>query len=567
MARTADRYLKYQAAGGKGKKIWRAGNYLRLSVDSDYTGSDSLDNQRRLAKEYVKAAPDIVIEREYIDDGRTGTNFERPAFVRMMADLRRAEIDCIIVKDLSRFGRECVEAGNYIEKVFPFLRVRFISIVDRFDSDDPECDRELLLISLKNLMHEMYAKDISKKVGSTFLMKQEKGIFYRSATLPYGYKMDKDNRNYCIDEPAAKIVREIFSLYSQGTSKYAICQYLHQNKILTPKQYRQTGRVRQEAEDELKIWQMSAVNRMLRNPVYIGTIVRHKTAQSLFEGKKATIVPEEERVLLMGNHPAIIREDLFREVQNRLEQLKEEYIGYRKESDRVKDSKVFEGNIFQGKLFCGNCGTAMIRRVNYRTVNGGKERYKEYHCGMHTRIPENCNSGSIEEGELCNILSASVRKQLSLIKGLKKLVDGNVKYSFEGRLQKLESARQRIANSQTMLKQDYLREYAKYTAGKVTSERFQDFRKTYLEKLGSCKEQSAGLEKEEKKLKRQSLSIRRMFREWMAVGGKRRLTEEMVQICIERIEVFPDNRIEVKLRYQDIFDLLKEWVEVRAENQ
>ena len=179
MARTADRYLKYQAAGGKGKKIWRAGNYLRLSVDSDYTGSDSLDNQRRLAKEYVKAAPDIVIEREYIDDGRTGTNFERPAFVRMMADLRHAEIDCIIVKDLSRFGRECVEAGNYIEKVFPFLRVRFISIVDRFDSDDPECDRELLLISLKNLMHEMYAKDISKKVGSTFLMKQEKGIFYR----------------------------------------------------------------------------------------------------------------------------------------------------------------------------------------------------------------------------------------------------------------------------------------------------------------------------------------------------------------------------------------------------
>lgn len=567
MARTADRYLKQQAAGGKDKKIWRAGNYLRLSVDSDYTGSDSLDNQRRLAKEYVKAAPDIVIEREYIDDGRTGTNFERPAFIRMMADLRQAEIDCIIVKDLSRFGRECVEAGNYIEKVFPFLRVRFISIVDRFDSDDPECDRELLLISLKNLMHEMYAKDISKKVGSTFLMKQEKGIFYRSATLPYGYKMDKDNRNYCIDEPAAEIVREIFFLYARGTSKYAICQYLYENKILTPRQYRQTGRIRQGAEDELKIWQISAVNRMLRNPVYIGTIVRHKTEQSLLEGKKTTVVPEEERVLLMGNHPPIIREDLFLEVQNRLEQLKEEYVGYRSESDRVKESKVFEGNVFQRKLFCGNCGTTMIRRVNYRTVNGRKERYKEYHCGTHARIPENCNSGSIEESELCEILSESVRRHLSLIKGLKKLVDGNVKYSFEGRLQKLESARQRIANRQTMLEQDYLREYAKYTAGKVTSERFQDFRKTYLEKLDSCKEQSAGLEKEEKKLKHQSLSIRRMFREWMAVGGKRRLTEEMVQTCIERIEVFPDHRIEIKLCYQDSFDLMKEWVEVREENQ
>lgn len=567
MARTADRYLKQQAAGGKDKKVWRAGNYLRLSVDSDYTGSDSLDNQRRLAKEYVKAAPEIVIEREYIDDGRTGTNFERPAFVRMMADLRQKEIDCVIVKDLSRFGRECVETGNYIEKVFPFLRVRFISIVDRYDSDNPECDRELLLISLKNLMHEMYAKDISKKVGSTFLMKQQKGIFYRSATLPYGYKMDEDNKNYCIDEPAAEIVREIFSLYARGTSQYAICQYLHQNKILTPKQYRQTGRIRQCAEDELKIWQMSAINRMLRNPVYIGTIVRHKTAQSLFEGKKTTIVPEEERVLLTGNHPPIIREDLFLEVQNRLEQLKEEYAGYRSEADRIKESKVFEGNVFQGKLFCGNCGTTMIRRVNYRTVNGRKERYKEYHCGIHARIPENCNSGSIEERELCDILSASVRKHLSLIKGLKKLVDGNVKYSFEGRLQKLESERQRIANSRIMLEQDYLREYTKYTVGKVTSEKFQDFRKTYLEKLDSCQEQLRGLEEEEKKLKHQCLSIRRMFREWMVVGGKRGLTEEMVQTCIERIEVFPDHRIEVKLRYQDSFDLLKEWVEVRAENQ
>lgn len=138
--------------------------------------------------------------REYVDDGKTGTDFSRQAFSRMIADLKAGMINCVVVKDLSRFGREYIEAGNYIEKVFPFLGVRFISIVDRYDSADENCSRELLLISLRNLMHEMYAKDISRKVGSTFRMKQEKRIFYRSSTIPYGYQMNESGTNYVICE-------------------------------------------------------------------------------------------------------------------------------------------------------------------------------------------------------------------------------------------------------------------------------------------------------------------------------------------------------------------------------
>ena len=160
MARTANRYLKAQPLAARSKEIFLAGNYLRLSVDSDYTGSDSLENQRKLAKEYAEKNKDVSIVKEYIDDGKSGTSFDRPAFTRMIDDLKRKEINCVIVKDLSRFGREYIEAGNYIEKVFPFLGVRFISIVDRYDSCDAGCDKELLLISLKNLMHEMYARNI-----------------------------------------------------------------------------------------------------------------------------------------------------------------------------------------------------------------------------------------------------------------------------------------------------------------------------------------------------------------------------------------------------------------------
>ena len=131
MARTANRYLNSSMQNISVEKIDKAGNYLRLSTDSDYTGSDSLENQRKLAKEFANNISDVVIIKEYVDDGKTGTNFERPAFARMIEDLKQGIINCVIVKDLSRFGREYIEAGNYIEKVFPFLGVRFISIVDR----------------------------------------------------------------------------------------------------------------------------------------------------------------------------------------------------------------------------------------------------------------------------------------------------------------------------------------------------------------------------------------------------------------------------------------------------
>ena len=311
MARTADRYLKKTVKTEAAPKIYDVGNYLRLSVDSDYTGSDSLQNQRKLAQEYVRECPDLNIVREYVDDGKTGTDFSRPAFTRMIADLKAGIINCVLVKDLSRFGREYIEAGNYIEKVFPFLGVRFISIVDRYDSADANCSRELLLISLKNLMHEMYAKDISKKVGSTFRMKQEKGMFYRSATIPYGYKMNESGTNYIICEQTAPIVREIFKQCSKGISNYSISRWLYDNHVYTPQQFAWTGNVYRKPEEELKIWHCSTIKRILENPVYIGRVIRHKSEQSFFVGKKASPVPEQEQIIIENNHEPIIEKSLF----------------------------------------------------------------------------------------------------------------------------------------------------------------------------------------------------------------------------------------------------------------
>ncbi|MCM1236746.1 MAG: recombinase family protein, partial [Ruminococcus flavefaciens] len=472
MSRTADRYKKNTVTVREILRIYQVGNYLRLSVDSDYTGSDSLENQRKLAQEYVSRHPDLNIVREYVDDGKTGTDFSRPAFSRMIADMKAGIIDCVIVKDLSRFGREYIEAGNYIEKVFPFLGVRFISIVDRYDSADANCSRELLLISLKNLMHEMYARDISKKVGSTFRMKQEKGIFYRTTTIPYGYQMNESGTNYRICEQTAPIVREIFRQYSQGISSYTICKWLYENHVQTPKQYVQSGNVYRNPEDELKSWHFSTIKRMLENPVYIGSVIRHKSEQSFFAGKKASEVPEHEQVVIENNHEAIIDRQMFENVQKILEQTK----GEKPELTCKRQFVVFDRNVFQGKLFCGSCKASMVRVGAYRSVKGIKEQYKIFKCSTHRNHCDLCDTRAIAEDLLCDILYSTIRKQINLIKGIKKQVENDIRYSFKENLKQAEWKKQKVINKRNLLEQEYMQMYSDYAGGSVSQSAFLQYK-------------------------------------------------------------------------------------------
>jgi DNA invertase Pin-like site-specific DNA recombinase len=556
MARTADRYLKKAVPAKKILKKYDAGNYLRLSVDSDYTGSDSLENQRRLAHEFVSRHPDLNIVREYVDDGKTGTDFSRPAFSRMMADLKAGLINCVIVKDLSRFGREYIEAGNYIEKVFPFLGVRFISIVDRYDSADENCDRELLLISLKNLMHEMYAKDISKKVGSTFRMKQEKGIFYRSATIPYGYQMNESGTNYVICKQTAPIVQEIFRQCSEGISKYTISRWLYQNHIQTPGQYFQSGSVYRKEADELKLWHYSTIKRMLENPVYIGNIIRHKSEQSFFSGKKVSLVPEQEQIVIENNHEPIIDRQMFEDVQRILSQPK----GRKYELSSGKQLVSFDKNIFQGKLFCASCKANMVRVNKYRIINVKKEQYKTFQCSTHRNYNDLCDTRNIAENVLCDILYATIQKHLSFIKGIKKQVQKNVQYSFEEKLKQTESKKQKVINLKNCLEQEYMRTYSDYAEGCVSQAVFLQYKNVYHEKIELYKEQEKKCVKEEKGIKKCQTALQKLVSDWLCFQNAKKLTETMVEICIERIEIFADNRVEVKLKYQDCFNDCEKYI-------
>lgn len=240
MARTKDRYLKvlrhpYEPVVLLRK--YRAAGYLRLSEDSERKQSDSIENQRYMINQYAKEHEDIEIVMFFEDDGFTGTNFHRSGFEQMMDAVRNGEIDCIIVKDVSRFGREHIQVGDYIDKVFPFLGVRFISIMDYYDSINPDCDRERMILSIKSLVHEMYPRDISRKVHSTFRAKRERGEVRRSNGIPYGFYMEAGDTSYRIDYKTYRIYKKIVGWYVAGCALKDIVRLLFKRGILTPSQY------------------------------------------------------------------------------------------------------------------------------------------------------------------------------------------------------------------------------------------------------------------------------------------------------------------------------------------
>lgn len=530
-------------------KIYYAGNYLRLSADSNYTGSNSLQNQRDLAYEYASRCPGLYIIREYIDDGRTGTDFSRPAFSRMIADLKMGVINCVVVKDLSRFGREYIEAGNYIEKVFPSSGIRFISVSDGYDSASANCNKELLLISLKNLIHEMYAKDISKKAGSIFRMKQEAGIFYRSAIIPYGYQINENGTNYIVCGQTAPVVREIFRQCSQGISIYAISRWLYENYIQTPRQYIQSGSVYQNNKDKLKVWNCSTIKRILENPVYIGRIIRHKSEQSFFAGKKAALVPEQEHIVIENNHEPVIGRQMFENVQEILNRAKVKKNVYACKQQFT----VFEKNIFKGKLFCGTCMASMIRTSAYRSVNGIREQYKVFKCGTYVNHYGLCSTRAVAEDLLCDILYSIIQKHLSFIKTVNKNIGKYIQYSFEESLKQIKKKKQKAINAENLLEHEYMQKYIDYTEESITQAEFLQYKSNHHVKIKLYKEQEGVCAEEEKRIKKRQADLQKLLLGWLRFQNTRKLTGTMIELCISRIEFFDDNRAEIRLSYKDCF--------------
>ena len=292
------------------EKIWNVGAYTRLSRDDgDKAESESIGSQKEIIRDFIQNKKDMAIIKEYVDDGYSGVSFERPGFKQMMKDVKAKKIDCIICKDLSRFARNYIDSGRYLEKIFPFMGVRFIAINDNYDSAGEKSQSDSLIIPFKNLINDAYCKDISMKIRSQLDIKRKMGDFI-GAFAVYGYRKDPENKNkLLVDEQAAQVVELIFHLRLQGMSNSGIAEKLNDMGVLSPMEYKRSNGMRYESgfrANERALWTPVAVLRILTNEVYLGTLIQHKKGTPNYKVKKEIQYNREDWIVIEENHEAIV---------------------------------------------------------------------------------------------------------------------------------------------------------------------------------------------------------------------------------------------------------------------
>lgn len=330
-------------------KKYKVAGYIRLSKEDKIKDeSNSVANQKAIINSYIKKNEDLELVDFYIDDGYSGTTFDRPGFKRMIRDITENKVNTIIVKDLSRFGRNHIESDNYLENILPGYNVRFTSIIDEIDSLKNPKSVSSIAVPLKNLMNDQYARDISEKVRSTLKIKQLNGEFI-GVTAPYGYlKNPKDKHKFIIDKEASYIVKKIFNMILLGKSRKEIAEHLNNKNVLTPSLYKLSKEnTNNEELIRSKKWNAEIVNRILRNETYTGTVIQNIKTKPNYRVDKLIDVNKEEWIKLANHHEPIINKDKFAEVQNILNR-------------KIRVNKNDDINLFSGYLKCSHCRSNLI---------------------------------------------------------------------------------------------------------------------------------------------------------------------------------------------------------------
>lgn len=425
MARTKNRHISQSETevGEVIEKIYIAGIYARLSQERKEAyrdKSNSLEMQEELCTNAANEK-DIKILRVYKDYEYSGTNFKRPAFIEMMEDIRTGRINCIIVKDMSRFGREYLEIANYIEKVFPFLGVRFISVNDNLDTKDGIKSDQSYEIAIKNIFNDLYAKDISKKIKASKEIKMKQGSFI-GAMAPYGYKVDKidGKRVLVMDEKASDVVRLIFYMAGQGKSNMQIARELTKT-YTTPDEYKRTGKIFKDKEDT-KQWDISYISKMLSDEVYIGNLIQRVYSNRHDPSRKSKFRDKEDWIITENTHKGLIDKTTFENIRE-IKEKKQNYLPYHSLKNIIKDGKENVGVKIQrdykkeGKyddlIQCSVCGRNLKKQYGPRGLKYHDEICYCYYCKGGDRLKLEKSHVRIYETDLDKILVDTFKRLFS----------------------------------------------------------------------------------------------------------------------------------------------------------
>ncbi|MFI3227732.1 MAG: recombinase family protein [Clostridia bacterium] len=517
---------------------YQVGIYVRLSVeDLRKKESQSIETQKDIALNYLENMPDAKLYKIYQDVNFSGTNFKRPDFEQMIEDVKKQRINCIIVKDLSRFGRNYIETGQYMEYLFPFFKVRFIAITDNYDSQNPNTSNSLVL-PIRNLMNEVYAKDISKKIKSQYNIKKERGDFCGSFA-PYGYA--KQGNSLIIDKNACEVVKQIFEMAINGHGDLYIAKRLNESEYLPPKAYRLS--LYNEQEEVNAIWHKSIIRRILTNPLYTGNMVSGRFSRSIISNQNRNI--ENKIVINKGTHTAIISQEMFDKAQSIREEKRAKY------EQNLKNPENFSENIFKGLVYCADCGRIMSRyKANSTTL-----KY-HYLCQNHEIAGDRlCDRKYYPEKNLEKIVADKFKVQLSKQSKIKAFLDKKQKMSATDNRQ-LFSLQKKLEEKQKLEKDLF----EKYNDGYICDEDFVTLKNLFSEQIQDLKAKiEEFLSKNE---------IENSFSEscWYKILEKYRkdkiLTREIVVVLIEKISIGDD--VEISFRYiEELENLVKNMEKTR----
>lgn len=544
MARKSRKESSVQTSESFSKTIgYQVGFYLRLSdKEAKDRDSESIENQFVLLKDFIKNKPDFRLISTFTDDGKTGTNFRRSGFEQMMDEVRSGRINCIIVKDLSRFGRNYLEAGHYIEHVFPFLNVRFIAVTDGFDTLTATPAQLSYLIPLKNIMNENYARDISKKERSAKKVLRKKGCFLGAYAM-YGYEKTSDKHVIGVDPEAAVHVKTIFDLCEKGYSDSAIAKYLNERKILCPARYKyEKGIVKDAKYANTSGWYPQTIAGILTSRVYIGDMVQGARRSKEIKGKKE-VVPMSEWDIVSGTHEAIISKEQFDRVQEIRMDRHRRYEKMIQENRRLA-GKSEDSGILKGKVFCGDCKRAMVRKH----IKSCKDKYR-YVCDIHEKTGQ-CSRKFLPEQELFEMLGCLIRRQIGAACQVKewlhsrKQEEARELLRFEQTFRETEDKRSRLVQKMAALYQDW-------KEGILDQDEYFYMKKRYEEELTGCEGEREELMGRKQEYIMAYTSENPALKAVSEIPYDFVLSRELVDRLIEKIEIYEGNRVRVSFKFQD----------------
>lgn len=507
--------------------------YLRLSVENKRQGmeeSSSIANQRKLLLDYLRKEPGLSGKEvwEFCDDGYSGTNMQRPGVQTLLEAVRDRRVQCILVKDMSRFSRDYIELGNYLNQIFPFLGVRFIAVNDGYDSGRQKETAIAIDTAFQSLVYDLYSRDLSWKLKAALRSKSDVGE-YVFAKLPFGYERSKEAKNQVVvKEGEAAVVRRVFSLAAEGKGTTEIAKILHQEGIPTAMQMRAEGK--EEKRKDLS-WSAHKVRRILNNRFYAGDMIYAKSRRESVGSKKAVMLPKQEWKVIPDHHEALVPPEIFALACK----------------DGPKQERTLNNKKMPlaGKVFCGGCGYAMNHKMP-----SGQKRYLQFWCKNHTvlQIPECCTywNGTVLEELVLFVLN------LELLKRGDPKVQREALERFQGNC--LESVESRYRERRKQCRQIQIERdglYEQYAAGDITAETYRRLSDQWQEELLVLEEEIRELSREYDLAKEECRAKKQDIKQIARYCHMETLTREMADSFIKRIALYQDKRVEIECGFSE----------------